>query len=99
MWGIENPWKTFDYIYQKKENTTFNFMCIINKTKWNSFSNTSELEKLALINKQFSIVDVEIKDPDNPASLKEAKEKITKLSNQYNLQAKLIKFYLQGEKR
>ena len=61
------------------DNTIFNFMCVINKEKWDSFSNTSELENLALVKEQLTIVDVEIKDPDNPASLKEAK---------------LIKFYL-----
>lgn len=79
MWGIENPWKVFDYVYKRDFTKKFNFMCIINKEKWNSFENRHELEKLAKINSDLSITNVEIKDPDNPAKLK---------------QAKLISFYL-----
>ena len=30
MWGIENPWKVFSYVYQRNSNNHFSFMCIIN---------------------------------------------------------------------
>lgn len=71
MWGIENPWTVFSYIYQRDFNCTFNFMAIINEEKWNSFSNTADL--LSLQNDQLKISDVRIKNPNNPAMLKNAK--------------------------
>lgn len=30
MWGIENPWQVFNYVYNRDLNKKFNFMCIIN---------------------------------------------------------------------
>lgn len=77
MWGIENPWTVFNYIYQRDITSKFNFMCLINRDKWDSFDNTALL--LNLKHNNFKIIDVEIKDPDNPAKLR---------------QAKLITFYL-----
>ncbi len=71
MWGIENPWKVFDYVYQRDPEKSFNFMCLINETKWNSLGNTDRLT--ALQNENFSIKDVKIKNPDNPAQQVKAK--------------------------
>lgn len=73
MWGIENPWSVFEYVYERNPNKNFNFMCIINQNKWNSFENTNELINLSNKNNQLSISDIKIKDPNNPAKLKEAK--------------------------
>ena len=73
MWGIENPWKVFDYIKQYDKSKVFQFMCIINIDKWNSFNNTESLEKLAGENQTLKISDVKIKDPDNPARLIDSK--------------------------
>lgn len=73
MWGIENPFTVFNYVYEKNPKNKFNFMCIINMEKFNSFENTSELYELANKNKHFSIQDVQIKNPNNPAQLREAK--------------------------
>lgn len=33
MWGIENPWHVFDYVYERDNDAEFNFMCIINEDK------------------------------------------------------------------
>lgn len=71
MWGIENPWLVFDYIYQRNFDNAFNFMAIINEDKWNSLGNTADL--LALQNDNLKITDVKIKNPNNPAKLKNAK--------------------------
>lgn len=71
MWGIENPWSVFKYIYQRDFSKKFNFMCLINQEKWNAFGNTNLL--LTLKHENFKITDVEIKDPNNPAMLKPAK--------------------------
>ncbi len=71
MWGIENPWKVFDYVYERNANKRFNFMCIINDAKWASFDNTELLMSLRV--EGFLIQNVEIKDPNNPAMLVPAK--------------------------
>lgn len=73
MWGIENPWKVFDYVYQRDKTKNFNFMCIINEAKWDTFDNKSELEKIASDNANVVIKNVKIKNPDNPAKLNDAK--------------------------
>lgn len=74
MWGIENPWKVFEYIYQRNLDNKFNFMCLMSNKKWESFDNKEDLEKL--IEKKANTAskkDVKVKNPDNPAQLIEAK--------------------------
>lgn len=71
MWGIENPWTVFSYVYQRDLSKGFTFMCIINDEKWNTFGNTELIETIR--NPNFSIESVCIKDPDNPANLVKAK--------------------------
>lgn len=73
MWGIENPIKVFDYIYQHDSSKNFNFMAVINEEKYNSFNEIRELEELSNNTEGLSIQNVEIKSPDNPANLKRAK--------------------------
>lgn len=73
MWGIENPFKVFSYVYERNFEAKFNFMCIINDKKFKSFQNTSELFKLEKKNKNLSIKDIQIKNPNNPAQLRKAK--------------------------
>lgn len=73
MWGIENPWSVFNYVYERDISKNFNFMCIINKDKWDSFKNTEELINLNNQTPQLSIKDIKIKKPNNPANLKDAK--------------------------
>lgn len=71
MWGIDNPWSVFHYVYQKDTSKAFNFMCLINENKWQSLPNTQDL--LNLQNNNLTIRDVQIKNPNNPAQLKNAK--------------------------
>ncbi|QLB21578.1 restriction endonuclease [Vespertiliibacter pulmonis] len=73
MWGIENPWNVFNYIYTRSFSNNFNFMAIINEQKWNSFNNTQDLLELVNDNDNLNIIDIKIKDPNNPAKLKNAK--------------------------
>lgn len=35
MWGIENPWKVFNYVYERNMQREFTFMCIINNENGN----------------------------------------------------------------
>lgn len=83
MWGIDSPWKVFNYAYQKPANADFDFMCIINEDKWATLDNTDELIALEKSVNNLNIKDIQIKNPDNPAQLKNAK---------------LISFIKEGEK-
>ena len=73
MWGIENPIKVFDYIYERDNTKQFNFMALINEDKYNSFLHREELENLEKENKYLEIRNVKIKNPNNPAQLRSAK--------------------------
>ena len=73
MWGIENPWTAFRYVYQRDFRKQLNFMCLINKRKWEQLPEVDRLNYLAKRHSQFHIKDVRIKDPDNPAKLNDAK--------------------------
>nr|WP_255296802.1 NgoPII family restriction endonuclease [Testudinibacter aquarius] len=73
MWGIENPFTVFNYIYTRNPNCSFNFMAIINDEKFNSLENKSDLFSSAEKNNSLVINDIKIKDPNNPAKLKNAK--------------------------
>ena len=69
MWGIENPFSVFSYIYRRDPSKDFNFMCIINDEKFGTFENKNDLLKLCSRDHNIKIDDVDIKDPDNPARL------------------------------
>lgn len=73
MWGIENPFKVFYYVYEQKDLKEFNFMCIINNEKWDSFDNTQDLIQLVSETDALKLLEIEIKNPDNPAKLVKAK--------------------------
>lgn len=68
MWHIQNPFKTFSYLFDS-ESETFNFMAIINEKKYNSLFNKVEFEQFVKDNDNIIIVDEKIKCPDNPAKL------------------------------
>lgn len=73
MWGIANPFKVFDYIYQRNFSQVFNFMAIINEEKWLSLPNRDELLQVIDKHENADISDIKIKNPNNPAQLKSAK--------------------------
>lgn len=73
MWSIESPFKVFNYIYNRDFTKNFNFMCIINNDKYNSFDNVYLIEENIGKISGFNIEGVKIKDPNNPAILKDAK--------------------------
>lgn len=73
MWHIENPWRVFDYVYRRNFQAKFNFMCIIDSGKWLTFKNRDNLIELQENYPVLEIIDVKIKNPDNPAKLDDAK--------------------------
>ena len=73
MWGIENPWQVFDYVFTRDLTERLTFMCIINEWKWATLQGANRLYDLAREDSRLSIGDVKVKDPDNPAHLNAAK--------------------------
>ncbi len=72
MWGIENPIKVFDYIPTEKDSDFF-VNAILLKEKYLSFPEKDRKNLEGLISDNFSIKDIKIKSPNNPAKLLEAK--------------------------
>lgn len=71
MWIIENPNKVYNYLYEYDKNATFQLICLMKKSKYESFSaedivNIEQIENII-------IDDVKIKNPNNPANLIDAK--------------------------
>lgn len=73
MWGIENPWTVFNYVYRREVGRKLNFMCLINEKKWERLPNTGRAMDLSRKDGRLIVADVKIKDPDNPAKLNRAK--------------------------
>lgn len=73
MWFIEHPLKVFDYVYQRDVDRTFNLMAIINDQKIAELGNFDRLESIAAENPNLRIADIQIKNPNNPADLINAK--------------------------
>ncbi len=73
MWGIENPWKIFDYVYNRDMEKKFTFMCIINDQKWSELKNVDVLIEMSHKYPALKIEKVKIKNPDNPALFRDAR--------------------------
>lgn len=73
MWGIENPIKVFDYVVPTEQNSEFFVNAILLKEKYLSFPEKDRKNLESLVSDNFSIKDIKIKSPNNPAKLLEAK--------------------------
>lgn len=73
MWGIENPFVAFKYVYQLNKEAKFSFFAIISDSKFAILDNTENLIKLSKENSDLQIEDVKVKNPNNPAKLIESK--------------------------
>ncbi len=71
MWHIENPNKVFDYIYRYDETKDFQLICLMRSEKYNTFPQ-QDIEQLESIS-EVNIEDVQIKNPNNPVQLINAK--------------------------
>lgn len=72
MWGIENPWSAFRYVYRRDMRRQLNFMCLVNREKWERIPDHERLRETARANPRLTLSDVRVKNPDNPARLNEA---------------------------
>jgi hypothetical protein len=73
MWHIENPNKVFDYL-TKADSADFSVNALILKNKYDSFPIKDRISLESIIKDGFSMKDVLIKSPDNPAKLLDAKQ-------------------------
>ena len=72
MWQIQNPRKVFSYLHAT-EKEGFELVAIIPTTKYDLFPQTSKEKLESRANENLSIEDVQVKDPNNPANLINAK--------------------------
>lgn len=73
MWGIDHPNKVFNYVAKYDRDRKFSFFALMRTTKYNSFPKADREAAEGITGKLFSILDVEIKNPDNPAKFIPAK--------------------------
>lgn len=72
MWGIDNPWTVFSYLYTQPSNCDFDFFCIINNDKLKEFYNYQTLLDLSKTDTRLTIQNVKVKNPDNPVQRNDA---------------------------
>ncbi len=73
MWHIDNPNKTFNYIYDFDDTKDFQLICLMKKEKYNSLPREDKEAIENIDNNNVEIKDVKIKNPNNPAQSIEAK--------------------------
>ena len=73
MWHIDNPNKIFEYIYEFDEEADFQLMCLMKLEKYNSLPQVDKNILENLDNDNISIKEVQIKNPNNPIQLIDAK--------------------------
>lgn len=78
MWQIQNPRRVFSYLHTSTTND-FELVAIIPVSKYDSFSKESRSKIEALGNPNFKITKVQVKNPNNPANLIDAKLIVFKL--------------------
>lgn len=71
MWQIQNPLKVYKNFSNVGDNDKFHLFALMRKNKYDSFP--KEDSKKLEANKDISVKDIKIKDPNNPARLVEAK--------------------------
>lgn len=79
MWQIQNPRKVFNYLHTTGD--TFELVAVIPTNKYNSFPIDSKNKIENLGNPNLEISDVQVKDPNNPANLIDAKLIVFKITN------------------
>lgn len=75
MWGIDNPINVYNYLNIVNGNIDFNFQMIalMKESKYLSFSPLSRTMLESISGSGFSMSDRQIKSPDNPAEMINAK--------------------------
>ena len=79
MWHIDNPNKTFNYIYTYDDTKDFQLICLMKKEKYNSLPSEDKEAIENLENENVLVQNVRIKNPNNPVQLMDAKLLIFKV--------------------
>ncbi|PHS39125.1 MAG: restriction endonuclease [Sulfurovum sp.] len=79
MWHIDNPNKVFDYLYKYDESKSFQLICLLSKAKYDGLplEDREALESLGVDGVE--VLDVGVKNPDNPVKLVDAKMLVFKV--------------------
>jgi hypothetical protein len=73
MWHIENPVKVYDYLFDDIDNEDIFATALMKSEKYDSFPLTDR-ERIESVNSEnFKLLDVRVKNPDNPAQLVDCK--------------------------
>jgi hypothetical protein len=73
MWHIDNPNKTFNYIYTYDDTKNFQLICLMKKEKYDSLPIEDKEVIENLENENVSVQNIRIKNPNNPIQLIDAK--------------------------
>ena len=79
MWHIDNPNKTFSYIYTYDDTKDFQLICLMKKEKYNSLPNEDKEVIENIENDNVEVKDIKIKNPNNPVQVIDAKLLIFKV--------------------
>jgi len=79
MWHIDNPNKTFHYIYSYDDTKDFQLICLMKKEKYNSLPSEDKETIENLENENVLVQNIRIKNPNNPVQLIDAKLLIFKI--------------------
>jgi hypothetical protein len=79
MWHIANPTKIFDYVYAYDESKRFQLVCLMKKEKYEGLplEDREALESLGIDGVE--VLDVRIKNPNNPVVLVDGKLLVLKV--------------------
>jgi hypothetical protein len=73
MWHIANPTKIFDYVYAYNEHKDFQLMALMTKDKYDGLPLEDRYVLESLDIDEVEILDVRIKNPNNPVVLVDGK--------------------------
>lgn len=73
MWGIDNPLRVFDYVTNVERDSELTVNVIMLEEKYNSFPESDRHALESIVSNNFTISSIEIKSPNNPARLLNAK--------------------------
>jgi hypothetical protein len=72
MWQIQNPRRVFNYLHTSSD-SMFEVVAIIPTSKYDSFPTDSKMKLENLGNRNLTLQNVQVKNPNNPANLIDAK--------------------------
>lgn len=79
MWHIDNPNKTFNYIYTYDDTKDFQLICLMKKEKYDSLPSEDKEVIENIANDNIEVQNIRIKNPNNPVQLIDAKLLIFKV--------------------